>query len=156
MKKQSRKKTASRQARPVSLPLLTDPHLVALLSYMDGGEGGEDDASFTRANQVAMAMLTSLPLTTAYDMINGRPVLYDLICDYMLEDARRWTDHEDHRAVILTASYRDEHGWGGPDPDEPVTIGRRADLQFVTHMFAERSVFVGACLMYHLLKGDVR
>jgi hypothetical protein len=158
-KKQTRRtkiepRTAAERAtpRPVNLPLLTDPHLVALLSFLNGDSGPEDDRTYALANQVASAMLTSLPLTDAFDGHIDRPDLYDQICQLMTEESKHWADPAEHGAIIRQASYT----LGDQTGDHDTVQARRASLQWVAHMLAERSVFVGACLMYHMLKGGVR
>jgi hypothetical protein len=152
MKKKSTPKAQPkrRQAHPVNLPVLTDPHLVALLSFLDGDTSGREE-SYARANQVAVSMLTSLPLSTAFYCELQRPEMYDLICRMMLAESAEWADPQDHGAIIRQASY----DLDGGEFTDPVTA-KRADLKFVTHMFTEHSVFVGACIMYHMLKGSLR
>ena len=129
---QSKRRTSAK----AQLPPLTDPHLVALLSFIDGSDARDTDAQYSRVNQAALAMLTSLPLTDAFDHKLNRPTLYGLICQCLLEEAKEWTDSEADRRVILAASYTDDIDTSDIDDQDPIEIPRRATLQFVSNMMA--------------------
>ena len=80
-------KKKSRKTTSPNVPALTDPHLIALLSYIDGNDGVKEEV-YARANQAALAMLTSVPLSSAFDLLLDRPTLYGQICSLMLEESR--------------------------------------------------------------------
>ena len=71
----TKKKTPTRKARTVrtSAPVqITDPHLTALLSFLDGARGEDPDGRtvgvYGRALAAADRLLTSLPITSAFEL----------------------------------------------------------------------------------------
>lgn len=123
----------------------TDPHLVALLSYLLGRDTTEEFAEtmIGNATRGARELLSSLPLLTTFDMMADRPGVDEIV----VRGVRQWL-------------YRD-------DSSVPEDILRRqqqafeaavaADDDTLLNEFTTSGLMLGAVLMYELLlRGGAR
>jgi len=127
---------------------LTDPHLAALLSFLnlpDEEKDGARAASYARAEAVAAKMLENQPITTAFALQRGRPVIYDEVFALV----RAWSRGDAASRKVIAqvyAAYKER----GAD-DIPATAVRD-----VVPSLIDEAMAVGACLMYQLLQGGAR
>lgn len=141
-KKQSRTKRP--QAR-VNLPALTDPLLTALLMYI----GNDSNArTFVAADTVAQRMLTSQPITTAFEMYIDRPVVYEEIAEALRARMQDWTEPAASMRSLdaMEAARRD---------DSRASVAWR-DVNSTLDSYIDTAMLAGACLMYRLLNGGGR
>lgn len=133
---------------------LTDPHLTALLSYIHGGRREDPDGRFAelygRAAAAANGLLTSQPVSSAFELHIHRPTIYEAVSSTLKADLQHWTDPADS----LRAFNAIEEAW------HEQSIGERSvddrDLTEMMPAYIDHAVYVGACLMYRLLKGGAR
>jgi hypothetical protein len=144
-------KKAPRSSAKKPAPI-TDPLLAALLSFIDGARRDDDDGRFAELYGSALAaadrLLTSQPITSAFEMLRDRPTLHEEVSASIDADIQNWTNHKDTRRAFMAvqAAWREES-------DDPV------DPRHITEMmpaYIEHAVYLGACLMYRFLKGGVR
>jgi hypothetical protein len=143
-------RTATR--KPAPLPTLRDPLLTALLSYIDGGAADDDDGRkaviFGRALQGADRLLTSEPITSAFQLFADRPAMYEVVAESIVADLPNWTAPiETRRAFEAVEMARHDEG--------PDTIDS-SDVNMIANSYIDHGMLLGACLMYRLLKGGAR
>lgn len=150
-----RTKTSTEMSAIAVPPQLTDPHLAALLSFIDGSRRDDYDGRFAaiygRALAAADQMLTSLPVTSAFELHRDRPSIYEVICSAIEADIAA-TDTDPADTLRAFTSIQD--AWHEDSVGE-----RSVDDKDITNMmpsYIDHSVYVGACLMYRLLKGGAR
>ncbi len=141
---------AHKRQTPASIPPLTDPHLTALLMFLANKSPSEDgcvDRAFSAALADADALLSSLPLTSAFDDILTRPCLNNQV--RAATEASTGTDADQRRRLLAEIFDGEQH-----DAD-PITAAV-GGVQALLWDYTGHGMVRGACLMYRLLKGGAR
>jgi hypothetical protein len=154
LKKKTQPRKRTRTPRTSNAVQLTDPHLTALLSFIDGARRDDPDGRFAEkyghAAAAADVLLTSRPVSSAFELHIDRPTIYEAVSGTVKADIPNWTDPADS----LRAFNAIQEAW------HEESIGERSvDDRDITEMmpsYIEHAVYLGACLMYRLLNGGVR
>ena len=128
------KKTPSKK-----IPPITDPQLVALLSYINDHKSEE---TLDAIADLSRRILTTGHPASAFECHAGRPQIVESVIE------------RNRAAMAESESQDDKDAWDALSDTEGEDFTLRREVLFnVAVSCISEATLVGACLMYHILRG---